>query len=71
MYSSERFRVEREGELLIIRQLSLRDSQASVEVTLQGGEGYDLQDVIEAIEDVATSDAKAEEFIDHLLSAYF
>lgn len=71
VYSSDKFRVEREGVLLIIRQLSLRDNQASAEVTLQGDEGYELQDAVEALADNVHSEAKCVEFTDHLLGAYF
>lgn len=61
------FHVRREGVLLIIRQLSVRGSDTSVEVTLQGQEGYDLETTLEA----AALTGVSTEHIDHLLSAYF
>lgn len=67
VYRSPNFRVTRDGELLILRQLSLRDSQTSVEVTLQGDEGYDLERSIERMQDAEYEPT----VIDDTLSDYF
>lgn len=67
VYRSPNFRVTRDGELLILRQLSLRGSQASVEVTLQGDEGYDLERSIERMQDAEYEPT----VIDDTLSDYF
>lgn len=61
------FHVRREGVLLIIRQLSVRGSDTSVEVTLQGGEGYDLERSIEKMEAAECEPT----VIDYMLSHYF
>lgn len=67
VHRSDKFRVTRDGELLILRQLSLRGSQASVEVTLQGDEGYDLERSIERMQDAEYEPT----VIDDTLSDYF
>jgi hypothetical protein len=67
VHRSPDFRVTRDGELLIIRQLSLRGSQASVEVTMQGDEGYELEADIERMQDAEYEPT----VIDDMLMRYF
>lgn len=71
VYRSPNFRVTRDGELLILRQLSLRGSQASVEVTLQGDEANRLEDTIDGIEGTAVDSITSIDITDHLLGDYF
>ena len=67
VYRSPNFRVTRDGELLILRLLSLRGSDTSVEVTLQGDESYDLERSIERMQDAEYEPT----VIDDTLSDYF
>lgn len=71
VYRSPNFRVTRDGQLLILRQLSLRGSQASVEVTLQGDEANRLEDTIDGIEGTAVDSITSIDITDHLLGDYF
>jgi len=71
VYRSPNFRVTRDGELLILRQLSLRGSQTSVEVTLQGDEANRLEDTIDGIEGTAVDSITSIDITEHLLGDYF